>query len=116
MSSSSRRKIGVLLVAAVLLAPWTAAAEPGAWKEPAGTQSPWDLFARLWSTVTALWSDNGCLIDPFGVCGAANSPAGPTENVDEGCKIDPYGGCRNGSTVPAPTENLDNGCGLDPYG
>jgi hypothetical protein len=94
MSSFPRRKIGVPLVAAVLLAPWTAAAESGALKDAAGIQSPWDRLARLWSAVTALWSEEGCSVDPYGRCGAANSPAAPAEKLDNGCKIDPFGGCK----------------------
>ncbi|HYU31134.1 MAG TPA: hypothetical protein VEW48_03145 [Thermoanaerobaculia bacterium] len=116
MSSSSRRKIGVLLVAAVLLAPWTAAAEPGAWKDPSGTQAPWGLLAQLWNAVAALWGDNGCSMDPNGGCAIDSATPAPTENLDEGCKIDPFGGCREGSTLPVPTENLDEGCSMDPFG
>jgi hypothetical protein len=97
MSSSFRRKVGALLIAAVLLAPWVASAEPGAWKDPAATRVPWDLLDRLWTPVTALWSEAGCMIDPYGLYGAANSTPVPTENLDNGCKIDPYGACRSGS-------------------
>src|SRR6185295_5659631 len=115
MSSSSRLKIGVLVLAAVLLAPWSAFAEPGARLAHPGTTS-WVLLARLWSAVAAFWGDNGCSVDPFGVCGAASTPPEPSQNVDNGCGMDPYGSCREGSAPPEPSQNADAGCSMDPYG
>ncbi len=97
MSSFSRRKIGVLLLVAVLLAPWAAAADPGARAEQQGTRAPWGLLAQLWNAVAALWDDNGCGVDPYGECGTTSAPPEPTQNGDAGCSVDPYGGCRNGS-------------------
>jgi len=93
MTTPSRRKIAVLLVAAVLLAPWSAAAEP----------------TGLAGWLTSLWSVTGSTIFPYGT-------DQPTTNLDNGCGMDPYGGCRNGSTTPAPTPNADAGCSVDPYG
>jgi hypothetical protein len=96
MSSSSRRTIGVLVLAAALLAPWAAAAEPGGRNDP-GTRTPWDFFAQFWSAVAILWGDAGCHMDPYGACGKGSVPPAPTESVDAGCSVDPFGGCRNGS-------------------
>jgi len=98
MTTASYRKIAVLLVAAVLLAPWSAAAEP----------------TRLADWLTTLWSV-AFGVFPYG----SDSPRvtlPPTENLDNGCKMDPFGGCRNGSTTPAPAPNADNGCRMDPFG
>jgi hypothetical protein len=64
-------------------------------------------FSQLWSLLTELWSEEGCIIDPYGGCGAGSAPLG-----DAGCGLDPHGGCGDaprGSLVKA-------GCGLDPYG
>ena len=97
MLSSSRRKIGALLLAAVLLAPWTAAAEPGARADQPGTRASWDLVARLWSALAAVWGEEGCKMDPYGRCRPDSATPAPTENLDEGCKMDPFGGCREGS-------------------
>jgi hypothetical protein len=116
MSSSSRRKIGLLVLVAVLLAPWSATAEPAGRAVQQGTGASLALLVRLWNAVAALWGDEGCRMDPFGRCGAASSPAVSTENLDNGCSMDPNGGCRDASVLPPPTENLDNGCGVDPYG
>jgi hypothetical protein len=95
MFSSSRRKIGVLLLTLALLAPWNAAAEQGARSDQLGTRTPWELLARLWNTVVALWGEAGCSMDPYGDCGVTNPP--PAENLDEGCSVDPYGDCRHSS-------------------
>lgn len=98
MFSSSRRKIGVLLLAAVLVAPWAAAAEPGARMDEQGTRAPWDVLARFWSTLTAFWGESGCSVDPYGGCrDETNTTLAPPENLDNGCSVDPFGGCRGGS-------------------
>lgn len=96
MSSFSRRKVGVLLLVAVLLAPWAAAAEPGTGAEHQGSRSPWALLAQLWSVVTALWSNNGCSMVPYGVCGDGSTAPEPTENLNNGCSVDPFGRCGDG--------------------
>jgi hypothetical protein len=96
MSSSFRRKIGVLLVATVLLAPWAAAAEPGA-RNDSQNQTAWSLLAQLWSAVAGLWGDNGCSMDPYGSCRDGSTLPPPPENLENGCHMDPYGGCQPGS-------------------
>ena len=108
LSSSLRRKIAVLLLAAFLLTPWMAAAEPRPGEHQRAAGATWGLLARLWSALTAAWVDEGCTIDPFGRCGS--------DSLDGGCTIDPNGRCGGHSTTPEPTESVDNGCTIDPYG
>ncbi len=80
-NASLRRKILVcLLLITVLAVPWAAAADRAA---PAP-----DLFHRVWSFFTSLWSKTGCHIDPDGHCGI------PQILPDEGCNVDPLGRCR----------------------
>lgn len=71
------------------------------------------LLDRLWSALTGVWAEAGCIIDPNGGCGA--SPAAP--GTDEGCIIDPHGGCAAVLIEPpAPAPTPDEGCILDPHG
>lgn len=104
MPSNSRRKIGVLLVAAVLMAPWAAAAEPGARTAQRSSGAAWVSLSQLWDAMAAFWGGSG------------NAAPEPTEHVDEGCKIDPFGVCRDRSILPPPTESVEEGCKIDPYG
>jgi len=71
--------------------------------------APPDLFAQLWSLLTAPWSKNGCEADPSGRCLPKGS--GPT-TVDNGCELDPDGRCRAGQSTVQPK----NGCEFDPNG
>ena len=59
------------------------------------------LLSRLWTSLTVLWAQTGCKIDPHGGCTAPGTEAG--------CIIDPNGGC-------ADTEFIDAGCIADPNG
>lgn len=80
-------RIAVLFLLAVLLtAPWSAAAEPRA----AGDPSP-RAFSSAWSWLSALWNEIGCIIDPNGGC--RDSSAGEAGQRDIGCGLDPSGGC-----------------------
>ncbi len=65
-----------------------------------------DILARLWGTLTAVWTEHGCMIDPYGGCAAVAQPT-----TDEGCNLDPNGGC---AAVSQPTTG--EGCGIDPHG
>ncbi|HWM90549.1 MAG TPA: hypothetical protein VN493_07255 [Thermoanaerobaculia bacterium] len=86
-SSSLRRRISVLLLALVLAAPWSLAAEPRFEQRGAA----WNLFDRLWGALTSLWSEAGCTLDPSGKCLGGNvAPMG-----DNGCTLDPDGRCRS---------------------
>jgi hypothetical protein len=53
---------------------------------------PVGVLGSMWELLAQAWSENGCLIDPSGRCGA-----GPDTVVtsDNGCWIDPSGRCGN---------------------
>lgn len=74
---------------------------PPAWGATFERQA--DLLNRLWGTLTGIWAEAGCIIDPHGGCGAT---------PDEGCILDPHGGC---GTSPTPARS-DEGCIIDPNG
>jgi hypothetical protein len=57
----------------------------------ASGRTTWDVLARVWSFLTAQ-SDNGCRIDPSGLC-LPDQVAAVT--ADNGCRIDPDGRCRD---------------------
>ena len=88
---SHRRLARILLVflmTTLLCAP--------AWAMPGQSASEarlFDVLARLWGTLTAVWSEHGCKIDPFGAC----EPVAPQPTADHGCMIDPHGICVPGS-------------------
>lgn len=120
---SRSRLIRALVLCAVLTlaaqAAWAGPAQPG--ETPA---SAWALFMQLWSSFPSSWPDVGCILDPYGGCGAAQAPA-PPPLTDVGCIIAPNGevGCiaepngRNSADqAPAPPPVPDVGCILDPNG
>lgn len=77
----------LFLLAVLLTAPWSAAAESRA----AGESTP-RAFGQVWSWLIALWNDIGCGIDPDGGC-RDSSEGGEPGQGDIGCIIDPNGGC-----------------------
>jgi hypothetical protein len=95
------RAAALFVLSLLLAAPWSAA-EP---REIRGHASP-PALGQLWSQLTALWADIGCVIDPSGAC--RDTVAGQS-NI--GCVIDPGGRCRD-----AVTSQSDIGCGIDPHG
>jgi len=81
------RRIAVAVVLAVFLGtPW-AAAEPRDDRRAATPQ----LLAQLWSWLSTLWGEEGCILDPSGRCGDAST----SDDLDAGCILDPNGGCRH---------------------
>ena len=120
-STLFRHKVGLLLLAALLAAPWAvvAAPRPGS-PGPAKAAAPvaQSLWGHLWSFLTIVWSDEGCYIDPNGAhCGGAASQPGITPQGDEGCYIDPDGRhCAGSASQPAPIPHGDTGCYIDPSG
>ncbi len=62
-----------------------------------------ELLSQIWSSLTAIWENAGCILDPHGGCATTDvtPPPGPDEvsppSTDEGCILDPHGGCRQGS-------------------
>ncbi|HBL29251.1 MAG TPA: hypothetical protein DD490_20665 [Acidobacteria bacterium] len=116
-STSFRRTVVLLVLAAFLAAPWLAAAEPAARAAQRNLGSPWDVITQLWSTLTATWDEAGCWADPYGGCAATKPEPEPALILDEGCRADPYGGCAADSAAPEPEPaTLDAGCLADPYG
>lgn len=82
------RFVFVLFLLAALVHPaWGATPEGQA-------RSAMDLLDRLWSALTGIWAEAGCIIDPHGGCAAIQAePPAPAPSTDEGCIIDPNGGC-----------------------
>ena len=117
-STTFRRTVTLLVLAAFLAAPWLAAAEPAARAGQRSLGSPWDVITQLWSALISTWDEAGCSPDPYGGCGAVTAPPVPEpENLDSGCRADPFGGCAAETTpVPEPALHLDEGCRADPYG
>jgi hypothetical protein len=84
MSRSLAVRVAALCVLSLLLAaPWSAA-EPREGHGPASSSA----LGQLWSRLTALWADIGCVFDPNGRCRDA-----VTSQSDIGCGMDPNGGC-----------------------
>jgi hypothetical protein len=97
----------LLLIAASLCTP--AWAEPGRFSTETGL---FNVLAHLWGAFTAVWSEEGCMIDPHGGCGTGQPPTS-----DEGCMLDPNGGCAAAqSEAPIPPPTTDEGCKIDPHG
>jgi hypothetical protein len=100
--SRTPRFVFVLVLALLLTAPPSWAGSPGS------RHAAPDVLTRLWSLLTGVWADAGCIIDPNG-CSSQQAPA-----IDAGCAIDPHG-C---SPWPAPAvlPQPNEGCGIDPHG
>ncbi|HEX7185119.1 MAG TPA: hypothetical protein VF756_25045 [Thermoanaerobaculia bacterium] len=122
------RRFAVLALSLALIAPWGASAA-GPKSEP-GREAAAQALTGLWSWLTRLWAENGCLIDPDGCAGAQRDngcildPDGcATTQVDNGCILDPNGcastqvdnGCVADPGGCANTQ-VDNGCIIDPNG
>jgi hypothetical protein len=85
----------VLLLGLILLlvVPAAQAAEPRTSANPLGVTLglvAWDVAAQAWDLLTSVWANNGCLIDPSGLC-LPNQEV--TVEADNGCRIDPDGRC-----------------------
>jgi hypothetical protein len=85
----SRSRILLTLALAATLA--TPCAFGAARQERAGPR-PVDLASRLWGSLTAIWAEIGCKIDPHGGCepGESEEDSVPPE-TDIGFNIDPHG-------------------------
>jgi hypothetical protein len=111
-SLSLRRKALLLLLCAVLVAPWAAAAPRRSHPPQAVAPAPLDLLGRSWSFLKSLWSEEGCDIDPDGRCLTSAQP-----RTDTGCDIDPSGRCLTSAIqAPQPRTDTDTGCMIDPDG
>jgi len=115
MSRSCFRRLAAFVLILALAAPWAVAGEPRLRSLPRAAAEPAaaGFFTTLWGLMTALWSDAGCHLDPFGRClddlgGTASGQA------DNGCRADPFGRCLDlGGTASGQAEN---GCSADPFG
>lgn len=106
MFRPSRRRFTILLLLALaFMAPWHAAAEAADGPAASPGWQPWELAEQLWNAFLGLWSDNGCLIDPNGACGAGSQ-------AESGCTVDPDGRCAGGPVTAA----AESGCTVDPNG
>ena len=95
LTASIRRKILLVLLAAVLTIPWPASA--GTWESPrlGRVRTNLDLLDRPWGFLLGVWTKAGCNIDPNGREGCNIDPNGipqpPINQTKEGCHIDPNG-------------------------
>jgi hypothetical protein len=80
-----RRAAPLFVLSVLLAAPWSAA-EP----RQGHRATPAPLLGQLWSRLTTLWSDIGCIADPGGLCHGSAASQG-----DIGCIADPNGACRH---------------------
>jgi hypothetical protein len=110
MSQIIRRTVVGLVVGLCLLTPLASAAQrPQQTRiERFSLPTPSELFAGAWRLLSRVWSKEGCMIDPHGIC---VPKATVVPSSDAGCGLDPYGHC-----IDAGSSTLDNGCGLDPHG
>lgn len=87
------RKLAVLLLLFVLLAPLAASAagsKAGSHKAAKAERTPMSLGSLVRALVSGIWTKEGAVIDPHG------SPApDPVNSLDAGCEIDPSGRCRS---------------------
>jgi hypothetical protein len=97
------KSLAVFLLVLLLLPAVLQAAEPR--QVSASGSFAWELLVQTWSFLTAVWSENGCGIDPNGRCAAVT--------VDNGCGADPNGRCLPGQST---TVTVDNGCHAAPSG
>jgi hypothetical protein len=116
-SLSLHRKTLLLLLCAILAAPWATAAPQRSHPPQAVAPSSLDLLGRSWSFLKGLWSATGCDIDPDGRCITRPTQVSQPKSLrsSEGCDIDPSGRC---GTRPsqAPQPKADTGCDIDPSG
>src|SRR4051794_34110866 len=104
----SPRRIVLLAILVLLIAPWASAAPRHGSTPPASTSLgiP-DVLSLAWRFITGGWIKEGCQVDPGGRCITTSSPAGspagasggsrgdrhPALPTKVGCQIDPGGHC-----------------------
>ena len=93
LNRSLRRNVLLLLLGVAVAVPWPASAQPAQALKPAARLS---FFDQVWSIFRSLWSEEGCGIDPSGLCVSSPAPQPPFSiQAGEGCNIDPSGRCRS---------------------
>src|SRR4051812_21584432 len=125
----SPRRIVLLAILVLLIAPWASAAPRHGSTPPAsfsvGIGIP-DVLSLAWRFITGGWIKEGCQIDPGGRCVPplptkegcnidANGHCLPAVPTKTGCQIDPSGQCLP-TPVSSPLNSLDLGCQIDPGG
>src|SRR3982751_241261 len=128
----SPRRIVLLAVLVLLIAPWASAA-PRHGSTPAASTSlgigiP-DVLSLAWRFITGGWIKTGCQIDPSGRCITTSAPAipvgasgghrgerHPALRTKEGCQVDPGGRCLSDPSATLPLPSSDLGCQIDPGG
>jgi hypothetical protein len=93
--ASPRRKIVLLLLAALLIAPWASAAPRHGSVHSASLSAELgipEFLSRAWKLLAGAWTKEGCNIDPDGRC---RSVPAPVNSLDTGCHIDPNGQCNS---------------------
>lgn len=115
MPNSTPRPFVLCLLALTLLVPIfsPAPAAAASWEEGGPAAG---FFGRFWGAVSAIWSNEGCMIDGNGRCLERQSAVTEDPNrglvlSNVGCIIDPDGRCRDNSVATASV-----GCILDPNG
>jgi hypothetical protein len=94
LTATFRRTLVLLLLAAVLAAPWASAAglrSESSRPAKAVESISWDLLDGVWSFLRSVWETEGCHIDPSGTCDSGTPTPPQTKG---GCHIDPDGVCR----------------------
>lgn len=109
----SPRRVVLLAVLLLLIAPWASASPRHGSTQPArasfGIEIP-DVLSLAWKVITGGWMKEGCNIDPFGRC------VTPVQ-TKTGCTIEPDGRCiPTSAPVSSPLNSADLGCQIDPGG
>ncbi|HEV7672595.1 MAG TPA: hypothetical protein VGS22_29095, partial [Thermoanaerobaculia bacterium] len=97
MSRPTSRPLVPALVLCFLVLPFLSpAARAASWWDGGQALS---LLGRLWGSLSAVWGEEGCIMDPNGGCRERSSVA-PIEGrrqitANEGCIMDPDGKCRD---------------------
>jgi hypothetical protein len=82
MTRSYVRRVAVLFVLTLLVAASWSHAAP---RQERGA-TPATALGQLWTRLTSLWGDIGCIMDPNGRCHDSAASQG-----DIGCGLDPHG-------------------------
>ena len=106
---SSLTRLAALALAATLILPWPAAAQPSrqtlSRAAAAGASASPSFLAQAWGALVSLWGEIGCGLDPDGACAPASA--------EIGCGLDPSGLC---APAPDTSDQQDIGCLIDPNG
>ena len=95
------RRLAAIVLVLTLTSSWALAQprhEGGVQWEPAARAGALEaVFSRLLGWLTAVWTKEGCGLDPNGACTAGSAAPPTSPNVDAGCGLDLNGVCASGS-------------------